>query len=288
MGVYPALVTPFLSDGSIDFPGVAKLISFHAASGSKGVVLAGTNGEGPSLSAVEKRDLIRHGCALADSMTVIAGLSTQSLPEAIWLCNQAQKSGAAAGLALPPSYFEPNDEGVLNWFSQLCQSTELPLIYYHFPRKSGFNPPQEFFRHLLGIPGILGIKDSSGSMENLAAFKRMTSPDQILMVGNETLLLEALRTGWTGTISGAANVLALWMSRIVADFDTEPTRFQLLLPLIERLRSLPQPATNKSILAEWGVIERRDVRLPLFPVDATEVTAQIESITGIRRGQLGF
>src|SRR5690349_2804546 len=95
-GVYPASVTPMLSDGQVDMPSVARILAHFKAAGCKGAVLAGTNGEGPSLSAVEKRDLIRIAVPIFPELKVVAGIATPSLDEAIWLASQAHKAGAAA------------------------------------------------------------------------------------------------------------------------------------------------------------------------------------------------
>src|SRR5690349_13881865 len=131
-GLYPASVTPFDSEGQIDLPSLAKLLAYFEASGCRGVVLAGTNGEGPSLSAVEKRDLIREAMPTRGRLDVILGVATPSLEEAVWLNNQAAKAGAIASLVMPPGYFrEASEEGVEGWFMQVLDRSKLPIIVYN-------------------------------------------------------------------------------------------------------------------------------------------------------------
>src|SRR5690242_18708589 len=100
-GVYPAAVTPFRADGSIDEVSLARLLAYFEAAGCQGVVLAGTNGEGPSLSAFEKRDLLRAAQAAKGGLLTVLGIATPSLTEALWLSQQAGKSGADAILLMP-------------------------------------------------------------------------------------------------------------------------------------------------------------------------------------------
>src|SRR5882724_5248993 len=123
-GTYPASVTPFDEKGRIDMAGVARLLAWFRANGCTGVVLAGTNGEGPSLSAVEKRDLIRTAVPLANGLPIVLGVATASLEEAVWSCESARKDGAAAALVMPPAYYrEASQEGIILWYEELLART---------------------------------------------------------------------------------------------------------------------------------------------------------------------
>lgn len=261
-GVYPAMVTPFLLNGTIDEAGVAKLLARFRAAGCKGAVVAGTNGEGPSLSAIEKRDLVALAAGFDPEVQIILGIATPSLTEAIWLTKQAAKAGAVAVLVMAPFYFrEASSEGYLEWFRAVLNSSPLPVLLYNFPQRCGFSFDIDFLTGLADHPNLAGLKDSSGVEANLSAFKTALS-DKKLFVGNELLLMKALEAGWNGTISGAANVIPRWLSQIVA--DTDAVKFDLVVPTIEVIRTHPQPATNKANLAELGVIDHDFVRLPLL------------------------
>ncbi len=257
------MVTPFLPSGAIDEAGVVKLLAWFRAAGCKGAVIAGTNGEGPSLSAIEKRDLVDLACRLAPELAIILGIATPSLNEATWLSKQAARSGAAAILLMAPSYFrEATSDGVALWFRAVLDASPAPVLVYNFPQRTGFEFDAPFLASLADHSNLLGAKDSSGKEGNLAMFRQVL-PGKRLYVGNELLLLKALDAGWNGTISGAANVVPRWLSLIVADRDE--AKFEFIRPTIETLRSHPQPGTNKALLAELGVIDHNLVRLPLLP-----------------------
>ncbi len=283
-GVYPAAVTPFDATGQIDSPSLAKLLAWFEASGCRGVVLAGTNGEGPSLSAVEKRDLVRMTVPLAGRLKVILGIATPSLTEAIWLAQQSGKAGASAALVMPPAYFRAaSSAGLAAWFRELADHSPIPILVYNYPKMTGIPITPEFLADLQTHPMIVGVKDSSGEESNLASYRAAVPKSGCLFVGDETLLPKALAAGWTGTISGAANLIPTFLTKLFQASQRE-ANFELILPVLQHLRSQPQPALNKAVLATLGIISRPDVRLPLLPVPADETIAILEERLGIRPG----
>jgi dihydrodipicolinate synthase/N-acetylneuraminate lyase len=228
--------------------------------------LGGTNGEGPSLGAVQKRDLVRQAVPLAGRLRVIAGLATSSLEEAIWLAQQAGKAGAVAVLALPPAYFrEAPPAGIAAWFSALLHASPVPVIVYHLPQRTGVPLTEAILTPLLGHPNFLGLKDSSGERANLALYRALL-PGGSLFVGDETLLLEALAEGWGGTISGAANSVPAPLVKLVRSRSS--VKFELLLPVLQGLRRLPQPMAHKAVLHRLGVLTSPRCALPLGDLDA--------------------
>lgn len=278
-GVYPAAVTPMIADGSMDLTSVVRLLAYFEAAGCRGVVLAGTNGEGPSLSSFEKRDLMRVAVAHRGSLRLVLGIATPSFTEAQWLCAQAGKDGADAVLVMPPSYFKAATEGgVRDWFLRLADESPAPVLAYNFPKMTGFVMSPEFVAELSEHQNILGFKDSSGDAANLASYRQATK-DKLLFVGDETLLPQALSEGWTGTISGAANCIPQWLSRFVA--DRNEASFEAVLPVIKAIRGASQPATNKAVLHALGVIETPTPRLPLLEADPAPVLSVMESRLGI-------
>jgi 4-hydroxy-tetrahydrodipicolinate synthase len=159
---------------------------------------------------------------------------------------------------------------------------------------TGITFTEEILKRLGTLPNVVGAKDSSGEATNLTMYKR-AMPKHSLFVGDETLLVAALEQGWTGTISGVANVLARWLSQIVYDWnDTDPSRdpapresaaakFELALPLIHSLRACPQPATHKAILTELGILSSAHVLPPLIAAreeSAQELLREIEDRLG--------
>ena len=268
-GVYPAAVTPFGTKGEIDYPAVARLLSWFKAGGTTGVVLAGTNGEGPSLSALEKRDFVKAAVSLSDGLDIILGVSTPSLDEAKWLCKQTHNAGGTAVLLMPPGYFrDASEEGIAKWFESVLDSSPSPILIYNFPKRTGFTLSPELMARLARHERMIGLKDSSGNRENVATYAQaLAGTGKLMFVGDETLLIETLKHGWSGTISGSANVIPVWLSQIVSEWTTNPesaeTKFSLIMPALEAIRSSPQPGANKRLLAELGVLPSFDVRLPL-------------------------
>lgn len=273
MSVLPAMVTPFDEKGRVDHPGIARLIAYFESTGCNGVVIAGTNGEGPSLSGPEKRDMVRTAMALPKKagFKIILGIATNSLDEAKWLTRQ----GAEEVLLMAPSFFrEATEDSTLAWFESVMEASPVPVIAYNFPQRTGFTLTAEGLERLTQQPNFAGVKDSSGDHINISRYADVLQGRPGYM-GNELLLMEALRSGWTGTISGAANVVSEWLVPIV--FERDEVKFELLKPTLEALRQSPQPATNKAILHQRAIIDRPDVRLPLspegpisLPIEATE------------------
>lgn len=264
MSVLPAAVTPFDERGRVDHAGVARLIAYFESTGCAGAVLAGTNGEGPSLSAAEKRDLIKTACSLPrrTGFELILGIATSSLDEARWMTRQAGEAGADGVLLMAPGYFrEAAEDAILAWFEAVMEPSPVPVIVYNFPQRTGFTLTAAGLDRLSRQSTFAGVKDSSGEEANIEAYASVLQGRPGYM-GNELLLMKALQAGWTGTISGAANVVSEWLVPIVGDRDE--VKFELLRPTLEVLRTSPQPAMNKAILHQRGIMDRPDVRLPLI------------------------
>jgi 4-hydroxy-tetrahydrodipicolinate synthase len=265
-GAFTALVTPFGDSGEIDYAGLVRLLAWHEANGMDGVVVAGTNGEGPSLSAIEKRDLVRFSCQQAGNLKIIFGAGSCSLPEAVWLCEQGEKAGAAAALVLPPYYFSAEMSGVEDWFRRLIAASPLPIIVYNFPKTTGITLEPSMVERLLQMENCIGIKDSSGDVELLHAYLAVAAAhSKSMLVGDERLLLNALTLGGGGTISGLANSYPTLVARQVRE------RSEALQALIDEcaatLKALPQPAVHKTVLDHRGLPGGR-VRPPLEPLSA--------------------
>ncbi len=286
-GVYPAAVTPFNAKGEPDFTAIVRLMAWYKAGGCAGVVLAGTNGEGPSLSAVEKRDLVKGAVALADGLEIILGVATPSLHEAIWLCKQTAAAGAQGVLLMPPGFFrDAPDEAICQWFEAVLDSSPAPVLIYNFPQRTGVTIPAETMARLAHHDKMMGLKDSSGNPDNIGAYAdALSGTGKVLFVGDETLLIDVLKGGWTGTISGAANLIPGWLSQIVGEWETDPesaeAKFSLIEPALRSIRSCPQPAANKKMLFELGVIPSADVRLPLLGLATERIQPTLDLVKSL-------
>ncbi|MHB8636610.1 MAG: dihydrodipicolinate synthase family protein [Fimbriimonadaceae bacterium] len=267
-GVYPAAVTPMTAKGEgLDRDSLARLLTRFESAGCAGALLAGTNGEGPSLSIHEKLELLMAARACS-RLDFILGIATASSSEAVELCEGAGSAGAVAGLVMPPAYFrDVTDEGLEAWFLFVLDRSPLPVLIYNFPQRTGIALGASLLARLACHPRCAGAKDSSGNAENLTAFAA-AMPGKRLYVGDETLLLAALDAGWSGAFSGAANLLAGRLAKLVASYgagdrsDAAKT-FGELKPQLQELRSCRQPATNKARLFAEGVLTTPCVRPPL-------------------------
>lgn len=276
--MYPAAVPPFTESGEIDYVSLLKLLSWFKANECSGVVLAGTNGEGPSLSAVEKRDLVREAVRLTD-LPIILGIATPSLEEAVWLSEQARKAGAVGVLVMPPAYFREVPEANIHlWFEALAKRTSSPILLYNFPKRTGITLSAELVAELAKVDNIVGLKDSSGEKGNLESY-RQAFPSGSLFVGDERLIPESLAQGWSGSISGAANVLPLWLSRAVQPGGSAARA--LIADILDQVRASGQPMAHKAILKSLGVIGSDVVRLPLtqsaFPAELALAISKLQA-----------
>lgn len=268
-GVYPAAVTPFSEDGKLDYPGLARLLAHFKSVGCTGVLMAGTTGEGPSLSAVERRDFLREAVRQSGGLPIIGATASSSFEEVVWLCRQAGDAGAVAMLVMPPSFFrEASEAGIVAWFRAVMDRSPLPIMLYNFPKRTGVTLTASIVGQLSEHPMMLGLKDSSGEVSNLMALSEV-APGKALFVGDETLLLDAMAAGWSGTFSGGANSMGKWLVQVFAEWEgnreSAETKFALILPTLKVLRSAPQPGTHKRILHTQGILPTPTLRLPLLP-----------------------
>ena len=292
-GVYPASVTPFLENLEVDFSSLARLLALFQVQGCAGVVLAGTTGEGPSLSSYERRDLLISARKIAPDLNLILGIATSNVPEAIWLANQAAKAGARACLMMPPAYYKSaTEQGIADWYLSVFDKIEIPVLVYNFPKVTGITITSQIVSLLKSHPNFAGIKDSSGELQNLKSYRESVGDEHLLFVGDETLLLKAMKCGWSGTISGAANSVSGWLVRYVqeelSDSGSPETTFNFLLPILKIIRSQSQPATHKATLFELGILSTSLVRPPLEPKCAGEQLKLMQNLLGISKDNLGL
>lgn len=274
-GVYPAAVTPFEVSGKIDVLSMPRLLASFEAAGCVGAVVAGTNGEGPSLSAPDKRDLIRDAIRCKGKLKILLGIASSSLDEAVWLAKQAAKAGSDGLLVMPPSYFrEATEDNIIRWFDAVFEATDLPVLAYNFPQRTGIALTPAMIESWHRYETFAGIKDSSGECNNLSTFR--VEGDRRRFVGDETLLPAALSAGWSGSISGLSNVIPHWMVHLFNEGGDSPE----WLPALKTLRSLPQPAVHKSVLHRLGIIADNGVKLPLRSASDHELNKALEILEG--------
>lgn len=280
-GVLPAAVTPFDERGRVDEAAVIRLLAYFQSQGCAGVVLAGTNGEGPSLSAVEKRDLVKLAVSVSP-LPVVLGVATPSLEEAAWLIRQAADAEAAGVLLMPPFFYRDAPEAAIEaWFRTLLDRATVPVLLYNFPQKTGIALSAELVSRLASHERCAGLKDSSGAEANIETYAG-AMPQGRLYIGDENLLVTALRHRWCGTISGAANSIPGWLAAICRDagevWETAEAKAEWIAPALRAIRGSVQPSGHKCVLVDRGVLSSARVRLPLIDIAESDRDTLVRTI----------
>ncbi|ETD72222.1 dihydrodipicolinate synthase [Pelistega indica] len=206
-GSIPALITPMLENGEIDFEAYKKLIDWHVQEGSDALVVVGTSGESPTVDFEEHGELIRVAVTHANGrIPIIAGVGGNSTKEAIYLTQHAEKAGAQAGLSVVPYYNKPTQEGMYLHFKTIAENTSLPIILYNVPGRTSVNMTNETIIRLAQIPGIMGIKEASGDISRLGELLR-DKPDHFQVYsGDDPTAAALILLGGSANISVTANV----------------------------------------------------------------------------------
>jgi len=272
-GSLVAIVTPMQDDGSLDLARLRALVDWHAAQGTDGIVVVGTTGESPTVSYGEHCALIRAVVEqAAGRMAVIAGTGANSTAEAIELTHCAKSAGADYALSVAPYYNKPTQEGLYRHFRAIAESEELPLILYNVPGRTVSDISNDTTLRLAEVPGIVGIKDATGSIERATDLVLRAPADFALYTGDDATALAFMLMGGHGAISVTANIAPRAMHDMcVAAFNGELARArelnQQLFGLHQKLFVEANPIPVKWALAEMGLIGA-GIRLPMTPLSA--------------------
>jgi 4-hydroxy-tetrahydrodipicolinate synthase len=267
-GSLVAIVTPMFEDGSLDVEGLRSLVDWHVAEGSDGIVIVGTTGESPTVSFDEHCQLIRVAVEQsAGRIPVIAGTGANSTSEAIELTRCAKAAGAQAGLSVVPYYNKPTQEGLYRHYKAIAEAVDLPLILYNVPGRTVADLSNDTALRLAQVPGIIGIKDATGSMERAADLLRRAPADFALYSGDDGSAMPFMLLGGHGVISVTAHVAPKLMHRMcvaarAGNLQAAREINNLLLPLHSKLFVEANPIPVKWACAELGLI-KRGLRLPL-------------------------
>lgn len=208
-GIIPPMITPLNSDLSLDIPHAEKIIEYMINGGVHGIFILGTTGEFAGLSSDVKSDLIRLTCRqVKGRVNVLVGITDCSFIESLDLAAIAKDSGADALVAAPPFYMNIGQEELIYYYQKLADEVELPLFLYDMPSHTKIKIDIETAVTLSKHPNIIGIKDSSGFLENFSAlceaFKE--KPEFKILVGPEEILADTLEMGGHGGVTGGANL----------------------------------------------------------------------------------
>ena len=208
-GIIPPMVTPLKSRDELDGAGLERLIEHILAGGVHGLFILGTTGEAPSLSYRLRRELIDRSCRqVAGRVPVLVGITDTAFVESVNVARAAAAAGAQAVVLAPPYYFPAGQEELLEYLQHLVPELPLPLFLYNMPSMTKLVFEPATVRRALDIPGIVGLKDSSGNMVYFHRLQRLLRerPDFSLLVGPEELLGETVMLGGHGGVNGGANL----------------------------------------------------------------------------------
>jgi 4-hydroxy-tetrahydrodipicolinate synthase len=260
-----------LEDGRLDMARFRELIDWHVAEGTDGIVVVGTTGESPTVDFDEHKELIRVAVDHAKGrIPIIAGTGGNSTAEAVELTASAQKAGATACLSVVPYYNKPTQEGLYQHFRKVAESVGLPMILYNVPGRTVADLQNDTVLRLAQVPGIIGIKDATASIERGTDLVKRTPRGFAVYSGEDSTALALILLGGQGVISVTANVAPRLMhemcaAALVGDVKKAREINLRLLPLHQRLFVEANPIPVKWALAQMGRIEP-GLRLPMTPL----------------------
>ena len=267
-----AMVTPFTPGGDVDYEQAKKLAKALLDSGSDGLVVSGTTGECPTLTVDEKLRLFAEIKSVAgDRGSVIAGTGSYSTASSIELTRQAEKEGVDGCLLVVPYYSKPTQEGLYSHFKAIADSTALPCILYNVPSRTVTNLAAETSVKLSKIDNIIGIKEASANLGQIADIIQRTDDDFIVYSGNDSDTLPILALGGYGVISVVSHIVGLQVKQMIEDYlngnmDEAAGIHRSLLPLVDALFVVGNPMPVKYALNHAGFPVGKP-RLPLTEPD---------------------
>jgi 4-hydroxy-tetrahydrodipicolinate synthase len=281
-GSATAVVTPFLDKGGVDFEAVAALLDYQIRHGADALVVLGTTGEASTVTAAERADLLRFAVAhVKKRVPVIAGTGSNCTAHAVEWTLQARQSGADAALLVTPYYNKCTQKGLFAHFSAIAKAVALPLILYNVPGRTNVNLLPSTVLALTEHKNVVGIKEASGNLEQVAEIARLCGDTLDIYSGNDEITLPVLALGGAGVISTVGNAIPRLMHDLCANFMTGKIResrdIQLkILPLIRACFAEVNPIPVKAALNAMG-LNAGVPRLPLTEAEpATVETLKIE------------
>lgn len=277
-GLHTALITPF-RDGEVDYGALGKLIERQVQDGVDGVVPCGSTGESATLSHEEHERVIaftvekvaelssRGADARSTRIKVIAGTGSNSTRETIRLTRFAAESGADGALLIAPYYNKPTQDGLYAHFAAVAEGVALPQIVYNIPGRCAVNISPETIGRLSKLENVVGVKEASGSLDQMSAVIEQCGPDFNLISGDDSLTLPVLAIGGRGSIAVVSNILPkpfgeLVRAALAGDFARARQLHYQLVPVMRALFLETNPIGIKAALALMGG-GSDELRLPL-------------------------
>ncbi len=273
-GAGTAIVTPMNEDGSMNYDVFKELITMQIEGNADAIVVAGTTGEGSTLTDEEHIELVRQAVKFVNGrVPVIAGAGSNNTAHAVYLSKECEKAGADGLLHVTPYYNKASQQGLFLHFSECAKATKLPIILYNVPSRTGVNIFPATYKRLSEIDNIVATKEASGNFSQMAKIAALCKEDLAIYSGNDDQITSALAIGAKGVISVLANIVPEDTHRICSSYfegdSEESDNLQLkYLELIEALFLDVNPIPIKQAMRAMGY-KVGHCRLPLCDMDAT-------------------
>ncbi len=274
--VITAMVTPFNEKREIDYPAVERLAKHLVNTGSDAVLVAGTTGESPTLTHEEEYELLYAvKGTVSGSAKVIMGAGSNSTRTAVDVAKKVESLGADAILSVVPYYNKPNQQGMIEHFGAIAKSTNLPIILYNIPSRTGVNMlPQTVAFLAKEYSNIVALKQSNPDLDLISELKAQCPKDFAIYCGDDSLTLPMLSLGAHGVISVASHVVGKEIKSMIHNYKSGQVKaarnmHQMLFPLFKKLFMAPNPVPVKAVLSRLKMIENY-VRRPLFELNEIE------------------
>jgi 4-hydroxy-tetrahydrodipicolinate synthase len=267
--IITAMVTPMNEDRKIDYKSLEKLVIHLIETGTDSILVAGTTGESPTLTHEEEVEIFKFVKSVSgNKCKLVMGAGSNSTLTASEATRNAQKAGADVVLSVVPYYNKPSQKGLLEHFGEVAKATDLPIILYNIPGRTGINMTPETIGKLAEkYKNIFAVKQSLADMDVITETKNCTPEDFVIYSGDDSLTLPMLSVGAYGVISVASHIIGQEMKSMINLFKSgrvdEAAKMHLkLYPLFKKIFMAPNPVPVKQCLAKMG-LTRNCVRRPL-------------------------
>ncbi len=284
-GAIVAVVTPFI-DGKVDEQGLIDLVEFHIANGTDGIVPCGTTGESATLDFAEHKRVIELTVKTVNGrVPVIAGTGANNTLEAIELTESAKASGADAVLSVVPYYNKPSQEGLYQHYKTIAEAVDIPMILYNVPGRTVTNMLPATVARCAGIDNVIGIKEASGSLNQVSEVIRLCPDDFTILSGDDFTAMPTVLIGGRGVISVTSNVEPRGMAEMMkaalaGDLSRARELHFRLFPLMGAMFCYPSPAPAKKGLELMGKIRSGELRLPMTEMDDASLETLKKAMNG--------
>jgi len=274
-GSFVALVTPF-NNGVVDTDNIRKLVKWHIENGTNGIIACGTTGEAPTLSLEEQGLVIKTIVdAAAKKIPVFAGTGSNNTKHVIEVTKNAERNGANGVLVVCPYYNRPTQNGLYHHFRAVAESTPLEIIIYNIQSRTAVNMETPTLEKLAkDCPNIIGVKESSGSIDQMTQVVRACSSKFAMMSGDDNMALPCISVGGKGVISTVGNIIPKQVSKLTQEAlagNLEKARelHLKLFPLFKAIFMETNPGPIKEAMAQMKLIGSAEMRLPMYGMEET-------------------